>query len=415
MDAHVTQPVDTLHGQLQRGLGRAARRAARTRGSGEFVYDCVRRDPRWDRQVESRSLYYARLIVDLELPVHPLSDHLFDPADADDGDEWRASLTIDTLTDLVRLSRREAAAPLRRYAADGAHWFEALDALVSLGDPALVPGLGAVAAARCDEDDLHWLVDDPGNPVIRQWAAEYPVIAEAVSRRGSGPTPRAREHARPTGSDGELVALAHQRSDASVEAILELGRRRSPALFDLAEEFLPEGAGRWRGVICRALRECGPAALPSARRWASGTPGCRKVAIAILAGHGTAQDVPVLVDDLAAALKANAWGRAAHPVEGLGRLRAGAAVSLLKEAWTATEYAYLRPRLLTALLRTAPHTAEAYAAEALWDCEEEARRIGASMAPLTEDNGLRLRRLATCAAEEPGVVSAAVDRSAPDL
>ncbi|MEO3783523.1 hypothetical protein ABGB12_09345 [Actinocorallia sp. B10E7] len=411
MDANVIHPVTTLHGQLQRGLGRAARRAAEIPGSGEFVYDCIRRDPRWDRQIESRSLYYARLVVDLELPVHPIAEHLFDPEDETASDDWRVSLAIDTLTDLVRLSRREAATPLRHYAEEGANWFEALDALVSLGDPALVHGLGPVAAARCDEDDLHWLVDDPGNPVIQQWASEHSVIAEAVRTRRSSPPPHPREQQRPTGSDGELAALVHQRSEASVEAILELGRRRSPALLDLAEEFLPERPSRWRGVICRALREYGAEALPRARAWAGGVPGCAEIGIDILARHGTARDVPILLGDLEEALSAKGWGAAASPVEGLGRLRAGAAVPLLKEAWSATEYAYLRPRLLTALLRTAPHTAEAYATEALWDCEDDARRIGAATAPLTEDNRLRLRRLAVCAAEEPGVVSVAVDRT----
>jgi hypothetical protein len=414
VDANVIHPVSTLHGQLQRGLGRAARRAAETRGAGEFVYDCVRRDPRWDHQVESRSLYYARLIIDLELPVHPITDHLFDPADLEDSDDWRVSLAIDTLTDLVRLSRREAAGPLRRYAEEGSSWFEALDALVSLGDPALVPGMGAIAVARCDDDDLHWLVDDPGNPVIRQWAVEHPRIAEAIRRRKAEDRhPRPRERFRPAGSDGDLVALAHQRADDSVEAILELGRRRSPALLDLAEEFLPEGPGRWRGVICRAPRECGADALPRARAWVSGTPGCADVGIGILAAHGTAQDVPALHAELTEALSEKSWGSAASPIEGLGRLRAGVAVPLLKEAWAATEYAYLRPRLLTALLRTAPHTAEAYSSEALWDCEDEARKIAAASAPLTEDNRLRLRRLVSCAAEEAEVVSSAVDRLEP--
>ncbi|GAA3233772.1 hypothetical protein [Actinocorallia longicatena] len=411
MDANVIQPVNTLHGQLQRGLGRAARKAAQTRGAGEFVYDCVRRDPRWDRQVESRSLYYARLVVDLELPVHPITEHLFDPADATDPDDWRASLAIDTLTDLVRLSRREAARPLRRYAEEGTHWFEALDALVSLGDPALVHGLGPVAAARCDDDDLHWLVDDPGNPVIRQWAVEHPAIADAVAKRRGSPPPRPREHHRPDGSDGDLLALAHQRSDASIEAIMELGRRRSPALFDLAEEVLPEGASRWRGVICRALREYSAEAVPRARQWASAGGPCADVGIMILSRHGTSQDVPLLLKAFSEDLANRCWGGAAGPIEGLGRLRAGAAVPLLKEAWIETEYAYLRPRLLTALLRTAPHTSETFAAEALWDCEDEARRIAAAAAPLTEDNRLRLRRLASCAAEEPGVVSVAVDRT----
>src|SRR5260370_16907321 len=113
VDEVMIQQANTLHGQLQRGLGRGARRAAQVRGWGELVYDCVRQDPRWDRQVESRGLYYARLIVDLELSCGPLAEHLFDPDDLIDSDEWRTSLTIDVLPDLVRLSPPEAPHPLR--------------------------------------------------------------------------------------------------------------------------------------------------------------------------------------------------------------------------------------------------------------------------------------------------------------
>ncbi|MFD0532698.1 hypothetical protein ACFQY7_01730 [Actinomadura luteofluorescens] len=80
------------------------------------MYACVRRDPRWDRQCESRRLYYARLMVDLELPVGPVAEHLFAPSDHTDPDEWRVDLALGVLADLVRLSAggRRAAAPVRR-------------------------------------------------------------------------------------------------------------------------------------------------------------------------------------------------------------------------------------------------------------------------------------------------------------
>src|SRR5207244_2671462 len=98
-------------------------------GTGELVYDCICRDARWDPQVESRSLYYARLVIDLELSVDPIGDHLFDPVDQLAADEWRTSLAIEVLADLVRLSRRTAAPLLRRYATEGWNWYEALEAL----------------------------------------------------------------------------------------------------------------------------------------------------------------------------------------------------------------------------------------------------------------------------------------------
>ncbi len=406
-------PSGTLQGQLQRGLGRAARKAAQVRGASELIYECVRRDPRWDRQVESRSLYYARLIVDLELPCGPLADHLFSSEDLIDGDEARTSLTIDVLSDLIRLSRREAASPLRRYAMDGENWYEALDALVAVGDPDLADGLGEIAVARCEDDDLHWLVADPDNPVVRDWSLRYPRIAEAVRRR-TAERHRRREPDQSGISDAELLARARGGDADSVPAILELGRRGHPALLDLAEEVMQGGCGadRQRSAVCRAIRDLGALALPRARVWVRRRPACAELGIGILARFGTRQDVPALLADLDEAAARAEWRAAAGPIEGLGRLRAGEAVPLLKTIWIETAYAYLRPRLLTALLRTAPHTAEAYAVEGLWDCEDDVRQIAAGASPLTEDTRLRLQRLRADTAEDPTVWTAAGTRLA---
>jgi hypothetical protein len=411
------KPAGTLHGTLQRGLGRAARRAADIKGADELVYDCVCHDPRWDRQCESRGLYYARLVVDLELPVGPIAGHLFDMSDLVDTDEWRTSLAIDVLADLVKLSRREAAAPLRRYAEEGWNWFEALDALLQIGDPSLMPGLDEVAVERCDDDDLYWLAADPGNAVVRDWATRHARIAAALARRDSTERPRRRDPGPSQGPSGrpeaELVELAHRGDDVAVEAILELGRRRSPVLLDLAEEFLRQQPSRWGSVVCRALRDYGSAALPRARAWAARGSACSDVGIDIVAKHGTQQDIPLLLDDLDRALSQENWGAAASPAEGLGRLRAGAAVPVLERTWDESPYAYLRPRLLTALMRTAPHTGESFATEGLWDCEEDVRRTAAGAAPLDDATTVRLRRLRRDPAEDSRVVAAAAARLAP--
>ncbi len=408
------ESAGTLHGQLQRGLGRAARRAAERAGAGEYVYDCVRRDPRWDPQCESRGLYYARLIVDLELPVGPVAEHLFDPSDHTDPDDWRVELALDVLSQMVRLSRREAAPILRRYAEEGAHWFDALDTLVELADPSLTIGLDELAAARCDDQALGMLIPGAYNPVIETWAARQPRIAEALARRREAGGARRVVVAgteRGERTEAELLDLARRQGEGAIGAIFELGRRRTLALLDLAEELLPDRPSRFGGAVCRALREYGPETLPRARAWATQRAGCEDMGLRILARYGTRQDIPFLMDELRGAVERREWHDAASPIEGLGRLRAGETVPLLKTAWTESTYAYLRPRILTALTRTAPHTAESYTVEGLWDCEEGVRREAVRSAPLTEDTRIRLQRLHLDAAEEPDIRAAAAGRA----
>jgi hypothetical protein len=129
-------------------------------------------------------------MVDLELPTGPVAEHLFDPSDHTDPDEWRVDLALGVLADLVRLSRREAAAPLRRYAEEGAQWFDAVAELIDLEDPSLTAGLDELVAARCDDADLALLIPARFNPVIEAWAAR------CAGRCGSTGRRRCRERGR---------------------------------------------------------------------------------------------------------------------------------------------------------------------------------------------------------------------------
>jgi hypothetical protein len=343
--------------------------------------------------------------------VGPVAEHLFDPSDQSDPDEWRVDLALGVLSDLVRLSRREAAVPLRRYAEEGAQWFDAVAELIDLEDPALAAGLDELVAARCDDADLALLIPGRFNPVIEAWAARQPRVAGVLARQREAGRAARRSVVPAAGrdaqSEAELLDVARRRGEGSIAAIFELGRRRTLALLDLAEELLPQRPSRYGGAVCRALREYGPETLPRARAWAAARGGCEDMGLRILARYGTRQDIPLLMDELHGAVARREWADAASPIEGLGRLRAGEAVPLLKTAWTESTYAFLRPRILTALTRTAPHTAEAYTAEGLWDCEDRVRAEAARFAPLTRDTKLRLRRLQHDGAEDPGVRAAA--------
>ena len=60
-------PANTVAGELQRGLGRGAHHVLRD-GAADLVLGCLRRDYRWDWQVDDRCLYLARLVRDLGIP-----------------------------------------------------------------------------------------------------------------------------------------------------------------------------------------------------------------------------------------------------------------------------------------------------------------------------------------------------------
>lgn len=401
----VIHPAGTLHGRLQRGRGCAARTAAAVPGSGDLVYDCVRRDPRWDA-LESRGLYYARLIRDLELDVDPITAHLFDPADRSDTDEDRTDLAIDVLARLVRLGRREAGPPLRRYAVEGGNWYTALQALVELDDPLLAEGLEEVAVTRCDDTQLAWLCGVDG-AVTRMWARRRPRIAAA---RRPGLRAPERRPALTRRSDADLAALARGRSKDATAAILELGRRRSPLVLDLVEELLPRGGHD--GPLCRAVRDLGPLAVARARVWTAEQRSYHDVGVDVLAAHGTAADVPVLLDALEVSLREEDWDLAAVSADGLGRLGARESIPLLLYGWEESACSHLRVNLLGALAAIDPHVAEPFLVEGLWDCEEGVRRTAAAAVPLHGETRTRLRRLRHETAEDAGVRAAASGRLA---
>ncbi len=80
------------------------------------------------------------------------------------------------------------------------------------------------------------------------------------------------------------------------------------------------------------------------------------------------------------------------PARGLGRLRAGRAAPVLREAWAATRHSYARADILTGLRGAAPQDADRYLDEALDDCEPRVRRLACTAAAPAMLARVRARR-----------------------
>lgn len=143
-------PSGTLLGLLQRGRGDGTLHAlAAPRAEALAALNhCVLSDPRHDWQVENRSLYYARLYLDLDGGIEEIEQHLSDPDDHIDTDDSRTGLALAVLGHLASYGRSDALALLRRYAATGANWAWALDELALRDDDAGLRTLAVPVLAR---------------------------------------------------------------------------------------------------------------------------------------------------------------------------------------------------------------------------------------------------------------------------
>ncbi len=188
-------PSGTLLGLLQRGRGDGtlhALAAPRPEALAALNH-CVVSDPRHDWQVENRSLYYARLYLDLDGGIEEIERHLLDPDDHLDTDDSRTGLALSVLGHLASYGRGDALALLRRYTATGANWAWALDELALRDDDACAP-------SRCPSSPA-------SPPPIRARPTSPPPYATPSNRApgGCGPTTRAKRSGPVSGPRTGLV------------------------------------------------------------------------------------------------------------------------------------------------------------------------------------------------------------------
>lgn len=461
-------PSGTLVGLLQRGRGDGtlhALAAPRPEALAALNH-CVLSDPRHDWQVENRSLYYARLYLDLDGGTEEIEGHLWAPEDHLDTDDSRTGLALAVLGHLASYGREDALVLMRRYAATGANWAWALDELALRDDdsglrplagpvldrfPATPEGDAELAAAVRDAfEPRPWRLwaDDPrpavgariraageqgsfdrwqrqmrpGGPrpgwsvqAVFDWAEQglargsvlhVPAARCLAAVAGAEDRPRIVEAAR-SGPDGARCAALHYLAEA-----------QDPAVLDLIEEAAVSASGTVADAAVAAFeRMCDDSAVERARRWAHRPDALGASAAGVLACRGTAQDAPLVLAALREAVRGDGpdAARLWTLVDGTGRLGIACAAPVLRHVYRETSSSHLRGRAARALAATDPSFATGFAVECLWDCEETTREVAALHAETGDIRvAERLRRLAADPAEEAEVQTAVRSRIGPD-
>ncbi|MFE9249522.1 HEAT repeat domain-containing protein [Streptomyces sp. NPDC007088] len=464
----VIAPSGTLLGLLQRGRGDGTLHALTApRAEALAALDqCVCHDPRADWQVENRSLYYARLYLDLDGALDRVGRHLLGPEDLLDPAESRTGLALSVLGHLASYGRSDALALLRRYAAQGVNWAWALDELAVRDEDEALRALAAPVLARFPEDpegeaDLTAAVRDSYEPrPWRLWAEDTTSRAGARVRgafeRGSfdrwqrqltpsGPrpgwsveaildwaeqglergtalhVPAARclvAVAGPQDRAALLTAARHGADGARCAALRYLADSHDPLALDLVEEAALSGSSLAADVALDLFeRMASVAAVDRARRWAHRPDRLGAAAGRLLACRGGRQDAPLVLGALREAVRGEGTDHTGLGplLDGAGRLGIVCAAPVLRHVYRETSSSHLRGRAARALATTDASFAAGFAVECLWDCEESTREIAARHAETADARVVaQLRRLATDPAEEDEVQTAVRGRIGPD-
>ncbi|MFG2756531.1 HEAT repeat domain-containing protein [Streptomyces wuyuanensis] len=464
----VIAPSGTLLGLLQRGRGDGTLHAlAAPRAEAlAALNQCVLHDPRHDWQVENRSLYYARLFLDLGGGLEEIEAHLFGAEDHLDTDDARTGLALSVLGHLASYGRDDALVLLRRYAATGANWAWALDELALRDDDSGLRSLAGAVLGRFPatpegDAELAAAVRDAFEPrPWRLWAEDRreAVGARVRAARERGSFDRWQRQMRPTGprpgwsvqsvfdwaqqglergaalhvpaarclgavagpDDRPLIVEAARSGPdgARCAALHYLAEARDPAVLDLIEAAAADPSRTVAEAAVAAFeRMCGEAAVDRARGWIHRPDALGASAAGVLACRGGVQDSELVLGALRETVRADGpdaprlWAL----VDGTGRLGVGCAAPVLRHVYRETTSSQLRGRTARALAATDPSFATGFAVECLWDCEETTREVAALHAETGDARvAERLRRLAADPAEEAEVQTAVRSRIAPE-
>lgn len=422
--------ADSLLGQLQRGRGLGFLRALQedTTHVSPLLLACILDDPRWDRQLESRSLYYVPLLIKCGTPLEPIVEHL--RTKEDQNQDGYIELATETLINLAYREYLNAGDLLNDYLSYGCHWDMALEALLDIDyDPDGLDDYDHVLSRRFPDDDAplrRWLRQKQSdespwkewkalNPRIMRIFAEIEdgekrarrVDRDARKRYGQLPLPQLlgmleddtsrwvldvlRERATTADIATWLVAVMNTTPIWSGTAlrILQRAKPASPDLLAPLCDLLESGAHYPDTVYTNAASALAflPAevTLDLARAWYDSVNQWQRwAADRIMDNHAHASDIPLLYAALLPAME-----RAGQPFGGFYRVSSILDVlarypdqgpypeveAIFREAG----YSWQRWRAAKVLFVSEPDRfGREPAYECLWDCEDNVREVGCS-------------------------------------
>ncbi|ADJ43243.1 hypothetical protein AMES_1420 [Amycolatopsis mediterranei S699] len=406
----------TLRGALQRGCGAAGAWVAAHRVDPELVLDCVRRDYRWDRQVDERAVYLARLVLDVELSIDPIVEQLWRTGLNRKYDGNRFGQTVDVLAVLGQAHVAVAVAALRRYVCEGERWVEVLQAVAETWPGEWWDDLAPVVAGRAADASPEEVFF--GREPWSSWAGRdrrIDVLLERAQPSVSWRCPSLSYRDTPVAGLLGLLADPDAQPEVLSAVLHEFARHRGPEprLLDVADQLAARPDARWIGLI-HAFTKLGPQTVGHARRWArSPSHPLWWRAVVTLAEHGDAADVPAL---LAALDRLDGdkddWCGYDDLARGFARLGVTDVAPRLRSLWRRSPHSFERAAYVEALLTLDPDATRQQLPDALADCEADVRLVAARHAPLTGEVRRRLGRLRDSPIENPDVREAAAHRLA---
>jgi hypothetical protein len=406
----------TLLGLLQRGRGLGLQLALgdekeEARGG---LAECLRRDPRWDGQVETRELYYAEVATAVAMPAAEIHEILRELAGAGDETRFYGQYQVaGVLGVLAARGSQDALGALVAEVREGKAWHAAAEELADRSPQTTWEPLGHALFARLSDEEVAELAADRYK--LDPWSTweesidRYKEAVEAAEQSHEHPAervPPARK-ADTSLSTRELLQIVERRNWMKIGRVLE--SRRDPADRGVLLDAVRTGTSDQKGVALWGLRAIGDASLlddvvdivrdaehvmlrrlalrylaalppeltlPRARRWLQEPWPVPLAGREVLEQHATIEDEDLLRETLTSAMANDDMYSACFAVDALACFDAKRTQPEIRGFYESTPYSYGRWRAARALARIEDDFPRATAVECLYDCESHGRLLG---------------------------------------